>query len=87
MANKFQKQVKKMINETTNVFPDKMVCHGDGTISIKRGYFYRHGQTEEGWGDKVMAEVSEIADLIEVWDDYRTWPRDSYFVARVGPKA
>ena len=81
----FQKNVKKALATSTEVFADRMVAHKNGTVSVKRAYFYTHGNTAEKWAEKVMS-VLPNAHLGEARNDYRQWPTQSYFVAVVGPQ-
>ena len=82
----FKKLVKKILAESSEIFPDKIVCKADGSIEVKRGYFYTHGYSAEKWAEKVKTEL-ESAGLkvtpVNHRDDWREWPKDSYFVAIV----
>lgn len=68
--------------ELMGVHPDKIVMHKDGTVSVKRGYFYHHGKTAEGWAERVLKPFP-TAILVEAVDEWREWPQDSYLVARI----
>jgi hypothetical protein len=81
----FQKNVKKALTNSSDVFADRLTTHKNGTVSVKRAYFYTHGNTAEKWAEKVMS-VLPNARLVEVRNDYRQWPTQSYFVAVVGPQ-
>jgi hypothetical protein len=63
---------------------DRIVCHKDGTISLKFGYFYRFGQTAESVADRVRESVPDVR-IIEERDDYKDWPKSSYFVIVIVP--
>ena len=82
---KFKKLVKKILDESSEVFADKVVCKVDGSIEVKRGYFYAHGYSAEKWAEKVKTELENAGLKVSVSnrDDWRTWPKDSYFVAIV----
>jgi hypothetical protein len=60
---------------------DRVVCHRDGTISAKRGFFYKHGQTSEGFANKVIKTITGIS-LVEHFEDWNAWPKDSWFVVK-----
>lgn len=81
MATQFQKQVKKQLEESSDVHPDKIVMKSDGSVEVKRGYFYRHGMDANMWGDKVSKALTISHKLYNVRDDWKAWPKDSYFVA------
>lgn len=89
MATGWQKQVKKAVSESSLVFEDKMIAHKDGTVSVKRMFFYTHGATAEEWMEKVAAALDEQGvefKRIRSAEHWNAWPKDSYFVAVVGPK-
>lgn len=79
----FKKSVKKILAESPNVFPDKIVCRQDGSIEVKSHYFYRHGQDAQGWAEKVKNELEANGLKVNAKgrDDWAAWPKDSYFVA------
>ena len=79
MANKWQKEIKRFLKEESDIMPDKIVCHKDGTLSVMRGYYYRHGLDAEKWAERVMNSLGEKARLVLFRDEYKTWPADSYF--------
>lgn len=77
---------------STNAHADKIVCHKDGTVSVKRSYFYHNGMTPERWASQVLHSqegeeaIGSFAVAIEKYDDWRAWPAASYFVVRLAPK-
>ena len=76
----WQKQVKSALTNG-ECYPDKIVCHKDGRVSAKRGYFYHHGWTSEKWADVVVSTLVDVPHRVcEHRDDYRQWPTDSYLV-------
>lgn len=81
----FKKSVKKILEESPDVFADKIVCKSDGSVEVKRGYFYRHGMSAEKWAEKVQAELEKNGLKVSVSsrDIWVAWPKDSYFVAIV----
>jgi hypothetical protein len=68
------------------VMADQIVAHKDGSVSVKRSYFYHHSNTAEKWGERVMGGCGEFAELISTRDAYANWPKTSYFVAVIRPK-
>ena len=91
MANqKWNTRVKKFFQgEAENnckVHPDVIICHRDGSVTVKKGYFYRSGQSEFSWAKEVVADL-EANDfdprVISKTDNMQTWPRDSYFEVRI----
>ena len=82
MTTKWQKETKKfLIEEASDCHPDKIVCHKDGTMSVKYGYFYRHGNDAGKWATIVLDALGNKAELVDCLDAYASWPKDSYFVA------
>lgn len=93
---KFNTKVQKYMQGThrteaaeyTKVHADKVVCHADGTATVKKYYFYTHGQTARAWGEKVVEELRRAGfgvQLVKVSNNYNNWPKDSYFEATVAP--
>ena len=83
----FQKRVAAAYNQDTgNLFADKVICKGDGSVDVRHGYFYKFGNTADKWGAAVvkdLASVSSTAKVQSVLDVYKHWPADSYFSAIV----
>ena len=86
MATNFQKQVRQALTETSQVCPDRVVCKKDGSVEVKRYYFYPHGLDADNWAAKVeealklaQVQVSQVTGR----NDWNNWPKDSYFVAVV----
>ena len=86
-----RKTIKAAIGSETNdvrdsVFADKIATHKDGSISICKGYFYTFGETPEKWGAKVLAALNNAGIVVKTMtthDEWRAWPKDSYFVATI----
>jgi hypothetical protein len=89
MANKFQQQVKRVITDAGNLHPDRIVCKKDGTVEVRFGFFYRHGQTAELWGDKVQNCVNQVvaAEVTHCREVWQAWPKDSYWAITVSQKS
>ena len=88
--NSQQRQIKKALNSSANIFADKIVYHKNGSVSVKRSYFYRHGNTAELWAGSVSLEMERLLPHLDFdvdsRDDYNNWPKDSYFVAVIEPR-
>jgi len=87
MANKMQKAVKEVVESNQiKLYADKIICHGNGEMTFKKCYFYRHGKTATDWMDRVVQELGDAgfqATRVSTEDAYAIWPKSSYFVARV----
>ena len=70
-------QKREMVEE---LGPDVITFGRDGVITAKWGYFYRHGRTAEYYRDRVVKELP--VEIVEYRDDWKQWPKDSYFVVR-----
>ncbi len=83
---KFQKTVKEVFDSPIGVYPNKMVCKKDGTVEVKKSFFYTHGQTAEKWAENVKRAILATGFSVEVegYQDWNAWPKTSYFVAVVG---
>ena len=79
----FQKAAVAVID--AKVYPDTRTCRADGSIEVKRSYFYRHGMTADGFAAGIQAELSKagIAAVVTGQDKWASWPRTSWFVATV----
>ena len=83
MNNNEQNEVKRIaLNDTT---ADRVVKHRDGTVSIYRTYFYRHGMTAEKFAQHIAAALNAEgrAAVIYGYDVWKQWPAESYFRANV----
>jgi len=61
---------------------DKTISKRDGTIEIRRGYFYRHGMTTEKFENRILKEIP-TAKIVDSGDNWQPWPKDSYFWVRI----
>jgi len=64
-----------------DVFPDKLILKKDGSFEFRRGFFYRHGQTTEKYANAIK-QVFPRATIVESFENWQPWPRDSYFMVR-----
>lgn len=54
------------------------------TVEIKRSYFYRHGGSAEKFAEAIAAAIKGTPwRVVGSRDDWRAWPKTSYFVAIV----
>ena len=77
------KSMKAIIGNLTK---DQVIAKRDGTFSIRRGYFYRHGMSAERFASGVVLALQRgglDVDLVDSHDMWNPWPRDSYFEAIV----
>lgn len=62
----------------------------DGTIVIKRGYYYRpSGLSVEQFGAGIKALLSKKGfnvELVDTIDDWKAWPKDSNYIAIIRVK-
>lgn len=57
------------------------------TFFFGKGYFYRHGNTSDGWADTLTKKLTEAGfkgfQILGDYDWYRDWPSTSYFMVVV----
>lgn len=92
----FKQRIVNAVGENAvlsdNAHADKIVAHRDGTVSVKRSYFYHHGMTAEKWAARVLwskvgnESVGSFATVVDKYDDWHAWPTESYFVVRLAEK-
>ena len=73
--NQFQKSVRTAF--ASSFVADRIVNKADGTVEIKKGYFYRNGATPEGLARKaqtVLAAAGVSAAIVETRDDWKAPP-------------
>ncbi len=80
-----QAKIKKQVRQALLRGPaDSVTIKRDDSIVVKRGYFYRHTQTVEGFAMRCQAALKDagIETHIEKKSDHwNVWPRDSWFEA------
>lgn len=95
MATDFQKRVKKALLEETakepakTVYPNKVIAKKTGTIEARRGFFYTHGYTSTDWMNDVVAHLASLdiaVTVVESFENWQPWPRDSYWTVTLKPK-
>lgn len=80
-----KKKITKKYLEENFIF-DKVSKTKEGTFKIRRDYFYTHGMDEDKWGREVIAQLKKAgieARVVKTRDEYKTWPKSSYFMAEV----
>jgi ribosomal protein L22 len=83
MATTFQKQVKQAILD--NTMPDHIICKRDGSVTVKKSYFYRMGRTPEklAAGIEQALASANITANVQAYDAFAQWPKTSYLVAEI----
>lgn len=71
--------MKKHVKESLHM--DSLTFGRDGTITAKRGFFYRHGMSAELLAEKIKKALPE-AIIIEAYEHWAAWPKDSYWVVK-----
>jgi hypothetical protein len=77
------KKTLKTAFETVNTGIDKLTFKRDGSIEARRGYFYRHGQSPQSVADQLKKALNSQGieiKIIDMYDDFKPWPKDSNFV-------
>lgn len=83
-VQKRKKITKKYLED--NFFFDRASKTKDGTFKLYKSYFYPMGMTSSKWGEKsikMLEEKNIKAKLIKTTDSWKSWPKDSYFIAEV----
>ena len=80
----FQKMVKSAV-ECMMGGVARVTCKANGSVEVRRSYFYTFGWTPENWAAKVAKAVegAGMAVKVEGKDEWAAWPKTSYFVAVV----
>jgi len=63
-----------------------VVCHGDGTVSVRATFFYKHGRSAESHGEAVTADLQKEGapqgwKVVRVREANKQWPSESFFEA------
>jgi hypothetical protein len=78
---KFTKTQKDEIQAALCDVCDTVRFSKDGTITIKRTYFYRFGMSCEALEQACQKRVNGLV-IDESSDRWNQWPKDSYFIVR-----
>jgi len=84
MATIFQKSVKKVFSNPNHVYPEKIICKKDGTVELRKTYFYRFGDSAEQFAERIISDLKQYASNVNVRvkstrDFFNQYPKDSYF--------
>lgn len=77
------KKILKDIFEKKYTGIDKISFKKDGTIVAKKSYFYRHNETAQSISAKLASVLNDNGveiEIVEYYDDWKPWPKDSNFV-------
>jgi hypothetical protein len=66
----------------TDLGAEKITFHRDGTLTVKRSFFYTHGFTATKLGAKIVAALPNLR-VVNANDEWRAWPHTSYFVVHL----
>jgi hypothetical protein len=77
-----QKRVKEILQSE---YDDKITLHRDGTVSVKRTFFYRHGQTSQSVAQSIVGLLQQNGLKVETEaeEHWNSWPKDSYWLVRI----
>jgi hypothetical protein len=71
--------VREQITKSRLSF-DKMISKRDGTIVLRKGFFYRFGYDSNKFADDVTIAAQGLGvKVIEHFENWQRWPRDSYW--------
>lgn len=63
---------------------EKVTVKKTGIVEVRRSYFYSHGATQYTFAAAVQAKLEANGHKVRLdysLDEYRNWPKTSYFVA------
>src|SRR5512141_755361 len=88
MATELQKQIKAAL-EGVGVY-DHVTLHHNGSVTLKRNFFYTNGQNSETVKAVVMRKLEQAgidtgALVIQSSEHWHTWPADSFFAVDIRP--
>ncbi len=78
MTKKERTELKARLED---LHPDKITIGKDNVVTLKWGYFYRHGKSPEHYRD-LLVKLYPEAVIVGLKDQWGAWPKDSYFVVR-----
>ena len=83
MAKLTSTKITELLN-LGGVHPDS-VHTSKGAFVAKRAYFYRHGMTPEKIAESIVKALNKSGlqvTILEANDEWRNWPKTSYFVVK-----
>lgn len=78
-----QKKALKNAFENSVMGVDSVSFKRNGTIIAKRAYFYRHGNSPDKVAERLQSDLKKEGieiEIVETYDDWKAWPKTSYFV-------
>jgi hypothetical protein len=75
----FVKKAKELFDQGER----EVVSHSDGSVTVKRSYFYRMGMDSAKWSEKVRREMGPGTVEVDRGDHWAQWPKTSYFWVRI----
>lgn len=83
-----QKAIKNALSNQTIAIPDEVKFKRDGTVEVRRYYFYHFDMDAPKWGEKVLQALAAngIRFASVTTHDNFTNNGDSYFSAIVTPQ-
>ena len=76
-----QKEVKKVLKAQTYV--DRVTCRKNGSVEVRRSYFYTLGWSASKLAEKVKAVLPAGWKVTDERNEWRAWPKTSYFMVKV----
>ena len=76
--NDYQRTIANKIEENFG----NVTIHQNGNVTVKNSYFYRHNNSPEKLAKRVL-KIAPACTVVSTKDEYRTWPKTSYFVVKV----
>src|SRR5262249_38426798 len=83
----FQNTVKDALTKAACQI-DQVICRKNGSVEVKRSYFYPFGMTAEKYAEQISEPLAHEGILATVHgeDRWAAWPKTSYFVVIIYPK-
>ncbi len=75
-----KKEVERLLIEAGLSY-DRLIAHRDGAFTVKKAYFFHHGEYIPELVDKVLKAVPG-AEILRADDVWATWPKTSYLVVK-----
>ena len=81
----FQKLVVNTLQSSTNIGSDRTVCKEDGSVVVRRSFFYRHGNSAESFADRVREALTGagVVAVVRGSESWNSWPHTSWFIATI----
>jgi hypothetical protein len=82
------KQLKSLVKrklEAAGIHDEVRIVKG--VVAVRHTYFYRHGMDATKYATRVAEALGTRHFACEGQDEWRSWPKESYFQATVHPQA